>query len=39
MRNIGEKQLRDIDKELNQALINIFGADLPEGTNLYTKDK
>lgn len=39
MKEVGEKKLRDIDKELNRALISIFGKDLPEGTNLYSKDK
>lgn len=29
----------EIDKELNRALIEIFGRDLPEKTNIYTKDK
>ena len=39
MKEVGEKKLQDIDRELNRALISIFGSDLPEGTNLYTKDK
>lgn len=39
MKEISEKKLQDIDKELNRALVGIFGKDLPEGTNLYTKDK
>ena len=29
----------EIDKELNRALVEIFGRDLPEGTNIYTEDK
>ena len=39
MKEIGEKDLGDIGKELNQAMIKIFGKDLPEGTNIYSKDK
>ena len=39
MKEISEKKLQDIDKELNRALVGIFGSDLPEGTNLYSKDK
>ena len=39
MKEIGEKSLNEISKELNQALVKIFGKDLPEGTNIYSKDK
>ena len=29
----------NINKQLNEALVRIFGSDLPENTNIYTKDK
>lgn len=32
-------KIDSIGKQLNKALIEIFGKDLPENTNIYTKDK
>lgn len=39
MKEVSEDKLRDIDKQLNKALIDIFGRDLPEGTNIYSRGK
>lgn len=36
---IGAESLEKMSNELNKALVEIFGKDLPESTNIYTKDK
>ncbi len=34
-----KKRLSEIEEETNKLLVEIFGKDLPEGTNIYSKDK
>ena len=34
-----DKSTKELAEELNRAMIEAFAKDLPEGTNLYSRDK